>query len=200
MLITGKLRGQVSYFPPQNLTRTLGSRGDTRGQLRMPCASMAMSFASLPTSLFSSLLKRSSVRNSILTSQQFTDTPPDIYSPHQKNLEVFLKTNFQNRGKDLGGIVWEEDPVRHREVAKKLSPAFSNRSIKALEPLTHEYMDYFVAKMKELGSEPTGVGLVEWTNWLAMDQAADMAWNEKLHQMRDRRLSQESLASIVSRS
>lgn len=133
-----------------------------------------------------------------MTSQQFTDTPSDIYSLHQKNLEAFVKTNFQNRGKDLGGVIWEEDPVRHREVAKKLSPAFSNRSIKALEPLAHEYMDYFVAKMKELGSEPTGVGLVEWTNWLAMDQAADMAWNEKLHQMRDRKLSSESLASIVS--
>lgn len=58
-------------------------------------------------------------------------------------------------------------------------------------------MDYFVAKMKELGSEPTGVGLVEWTNWLAMDQAADMAWNEKLHQMRDRSRSQESPAPIL---
>jgi cytochrome P450 len=100
----------------------------------------------------------------------------------------------------LGGIVWEEDPVRHREVAKKLSPAFSNRSIKALEPVAHKYMVYFVAKMKELGSEPTGVGLVQWTNWLAMDQAVDMAWNEKLRQMRDRSLSQESRASIVSRS
>jgi cytochrome P450 len=95
----------------------------------------------------------------------------------------------------LGGIAWEEDPVRHREVAKKLSPAFSSRSIKALEPVAHEHMDYFVAKMKEFGSEPTGVGLVEWTNWLAMDQAADMAWNEKLHQMRDRRPSQSSMAS-----
>ncbi|KAI4264820.1 MAG: hypothetical protein L6R42_000089 [Xanthoria sp. 1 TBL-2021] len=40
--------------------------------------------------------------------------------------------------------------------------------------------------MKELGHELTGVGLMEWTNWLAMDEAADMAWNEKLHQMRDR--------------
>lgn len=139
-------------------------------------------------------------RYSILTAQQFTNILSDIYSPHQKNIEVFVKTNFQNRGKDLGGIAWEEDPVRHREVAKKLSPAFSNRSIKALEPVAHEYMDYFVAKMKELGSGPTGVGLMEWTNWLAMDQAADMAWNEKLHQMRDRRRSQESLASIVSHS
>ena len=61
-------------------------------------------------------------------------------------------------------------------------------------------MDYFVARMKELGSEPKGVKLMEWTNWLAMDQAADMAWNEKLHQMRDRRRCQELLALIVSRS
>ena len=135
-----------------------------------------------------------------MTLQQITDKSSDIYSPHQKNLEVFVKTNFQNRGKDLGGIAWEEDPVRHREVAKKLFPAFSNRSIKALEPVAHEYMDYFVAEMKGLGSEPMGIGLLEWTNWLAMDQAADMAWNEKLHQMRDRRLSQESFTPIVSRS
>lgn len=139
-------------------------------------------------------------RYSIATLQQFTDTPSDIYFPHQKNLEVFVKTNFQNHGTDLGGIVWKEDPIRHREVAKKLSPAFSNQSIKVLEPVMHERMDYFIAKMKELRSEPTGVGLMEWTNWLAMDQAADMAWNEKLHQMRDRRLSQDSLAWIVSRS
>lgn len=120
----------------------------------------------------------------------------DIYSPHRKNLEVFIKTDFQNRGKDLGGIIWEEDPIRHREVAKKLSPAFSSRSIRALERVAHEYMDYFVEKLKKLGSEPAGVGLAEWTNWLAMDQAADMAWNEKLYQIRDRRLFQESLSCL----
>lgn len=113
--------------------------------------------------------------------------PSDIYIPHQGSLEVFVKTNFQNRGKDLGGIAWEQDPVRHREVARKLSPAFGSRSIKSLEPVAHEYMDFFVTNMNEFGSQPTGVGLVEWTNWLAMDQAADMAWNEKLNQMRDSR-------------
>ncbi|KAL8689501.1 MAG: hypothetical protein Q9218_004840 [Villophora microphyllina] len=113
----------------------------------------------------------------------------DIYSPQVKNLEVFVKTDFQDRGKDLGGIIWEEDPVRHREVSKKLSPAFSSPTIKALEPLAHEYMDYFVAKMKEIGCQPPGIGLAEWTNWLAMDQAADMAWNEKLQQMRHQKNS-----------
>ena len=136
--------------------------------------------------------KLSSVNTPTLSSQLVTETGSDIYASHQKNLETFVKTDFQNRGKDLGGIAWEEDPVRHREVAKRLSPAFSSRSIKALEPVAHEYMDYFVARMLELGAEATGVGLTEWTNWLAMDQSADMAWNEKLYQMRDRRLIQTS--------
>ncbi|KAI6084063.1 cytochrome P450 [Hypoxylon rubiginosum] len=113
------------------------------------------------------------------TPQAFTD----IYSPHQKNLETFVKTNFQNRGKDLGGIIWEEDPVRHRQVARKLSPAFSSCSVRNMEPLVHKYMDYFIAKMKELGSD--GIFLVQWTNWLAMDLSADLAWNAKMNQMRD---------------
>ncbi|KAI1779231.1 cytochrome P450 [Hypoxylon cercidicola] len=113
------------------------------------------------------------------TPQAFTD----IYLPHQKNLETFVKTNFQNRGKDLGGIIWEEDPVRHREVARKLSPAFSSRSTRNMEPLVHKYMDYFIMKMKELG--PDGVFLVQWTNWLAMDLSADLSWNAKMNQMKD---------------
>ncbi|OTA98779.1 hypothetical protein M426DRAFT_102820 [Hypoxylon sp. CI-4A] len=109
----------------------------------------------------------------------------DIYAPHNKNLETFVKTNFQNRGKDLGGIIWEEDPVRHREVARKLSPAFSTRSLRTMEPLVHKYMDYFVAKMKDIDAGPDGIALAQWTNWLAMDLSADLAWNEKMHQMRD---------------
>ncbi|KAI1108242.1 cytochrome P450 [Nemania sp. NC0429] len=111
----------------------------------------------------------------------------DIYSPHHKNLETFPKTDFQNRGKDLGGLIWEEDPHRHREVAKKLSPAFSSRSMRNMEPLVHEYMDYFVSTMKEMGQN--GVPLVQWTNWLAMDLSADLAWNEKMNQMRDMKSS-----------
>lgn len=117
------------------------------------------------------------------TPQAFTD----IYSPQHKNMEDFVKTNFQNRGKDLGGLIWEEDPVRHRNVARQVAPAFSARSLRAFEPIIHEYMDYFVVRMKEVNPDrnPTGVPLVTWTNWLAMDIAADLAWNEKMHQMRD---------------
>ena len=152
---------------------------------------MVMSFASPRTNSSSLPHRRSLVGRRTLTVQSFSESSLDIYSPQHKNLELFVKTNFQNCGKDLGGIAWEENPVRHREVAKKLSPAFSSRSTQALEPIAHEYMDYFVEQMKKLGSEPEGIGLMEWTNWLAMDEAADMAWNEKLHQMRDRTLSSQ---------
>lgn len=117
--------------------------------------------------------------------QAFTD----IYPLQQRGLETFPKTDFQDRGKDLGGIVWETDPVRHQEVAKKLSPAFSSRSIRTMEPLAHEYMDYFVAQMEELGASSAGVSLLDWTNWLAMDLAADLAWSLKMNQMRDRKSS-----------
>ncbi|KAK4194673.1 cytochrome P450 monooxygenase [Triangularia verruculosa] len=109
----------------------------------------------------------------------------DIYGPHRKNLELFVKTEFNTRGKDLGGIIWEEDPVRHHEVAKKLSPAFTSRAIREMEPLVNQYLDYFVNRMKELGSRPQGVGLVDWTNWLAMDLSADLSCNDKMNEMKD---------------
>ena len=117
------------------------------------------------------------------TPQAFTD----IYAPQHKNLEDFVKTDFQNRGKGLGGLIWEEDPVRHRSVARQIAPAFGSRFLRTLEPVVHKYMDYFVMRMKELSAnqKTTGVPLVRWTNWLAMDMAADLAWNEKMHQMRD---------------
>jgi hypothetical protein len=84
--------------------------------------------------------------------------------------------------------LWEEDPIRHREVARKISPAFSKRSIRAMEPLVHKYMNYFVEKMKQLGQAHDGVSLVEWTNWMTMDMSADMAWSNEAHQMRDSKL------------
>ena len=61
MLITGKLRGQIFHFHPQDLTRPLGFRGDTHGQLRTPCVNMGMSCVSLLMILFSSPRKRSLV-------------------------------------------------------------------------------------------------------------------------------------------
>lgn len=64
---------------------------------------------------------------------------------------------------DLGegedGINWERDPVKHRQIRKKLSPAFSVRSLNAKEATLHKHIDYFISKMRELGSDKDGIEL-----------------------------------------
>ncbi|KAI6084451.1 cytochrome P450 [Hypoxylon rubiginosum] len=110
----------------------------------------------------------------------------DIYGSHNKNMELFPKTQINNHGNDEhGGIIWEWDPVRHREVAKKLSPAFSGRALKAKEPTLHKYIDLFVERMKSLGSTPRGVSLPTWVNWLCVDISADMAYNREMNALKD---------------
>jgi cytochrome P450 len=110
----------------------------------------------------------------------------DIYLPTQNGLEIFPKTDFQNRGKNLGGLAWEEDPVRHREAAKKMLPAFSMRNMRAMEPVFTSYIEEFISKMRELGQAKEGVELVRWIHWLTMDTSADLTTGEKMGQMKNR--------------
>lgn len=93
----------------------------------------------------------------------------DLYGSHDKFLERFPKTQINNHGNDEhGGLIWEWDPVRHRQVAKQLSPAFSGRALKAKEPTIHKYVDLFVERMESLGEgkDGQGVSLPTWINWI----------------------------------
>ncbi|KAI1816778.1 cytochrome P450 [Poronia punctata] len=113
------------------------------------------------------------------TPQAFTD----IYSAHVKNHETFRKTDLNSRGDKHGGLLFEQDPVRHRKVAKQVAPAFSSKSTRAKEPRLHKYIDTFVLRMWMYGNG--GVDVSKWCNWLAMDISADTAYNRQMHQMRD---------------
>lgn len=101
-------------------------------------------------------------------------------------MELFPKTQINNHGNDEhGGIIWEWDPVRHRQVAKQLAPAFSGRALKAKEPTLHKYIDLFVDRMKLYGNEAQGVSLPTWVNWVCVDISADMAYNREMNALRD---------------
>ncbi|OTA98401.1 hypothetical protein M426DRAFT_69896, partial [Hypoxylon sp. CI-4A] len=102
-----------------------------------------------------------------------------------KNLESFVKTSFMDLGVGDGGISWEQDPVRHRQVAKRISPVFSTKSIRAKEHVLHSYIDLFIDKMREFGGTKDGIELNKWAMWLAMDISADMAYGLELHNLRD---------------
>ncbi|CAJ2504342.1 Uu.00g117360.m01.CDS01 [Anthostomella pinea] len=90
-----------------------------------------------------------------------------------------------NSGTGDGGLIWEQDPVKRRKVAKKLLPAFSTKAIKTKEPVMHQHMDLFIEKMKSVGQGPEGVDLDKWMVGLAMDLSADLAYGRELHHTRD---------------
>jgi hypothetical protein len=110
----------------------------------------------------------------------------DLYGSHNKNIELFPKTQINNHGNDEhGGLIWEWDPVRHRQVAKKLSPAFSGRALRAKEPTLYKYIDQFVERMKDFGSADQGVSLPTWVSWVCVDISADMAYNREMNALKD---------------
>ncbi|KAI1360137.1 cytochrome P450 [Xylaria arbuscula] len=84
-----------------------------------------------------------------------------------------------------GGFSWEQDPVKRREVARKILPAFSTKAIKAKKPTVQKYIDMFITKINAVDDDPKGVDLSTWLLWLAMDMSADLAYSREMHQIRD---------------
>ncbi|KAI1123656.1 cytochrome P450 [Nemania abortiva] len=112
----------------------------------------------------------------------------DIYGAHDKSLEKFVKTDIKDYARDKdGGLIFQQDPVRHRQIARQMAPAFSPKATRAKDPILHRYADLFVDKMKELGRQKNGVSLPTWVQWLAMDIAAEMAYHHPVNSMRDER-------------
>lgn len=83
-------------------------------------------------------------------------------------MEAFVKTDLEDFGEGDGGISSETDPVKHRNVARRMAPAFSMKNFKAKEPTLQKYVDTFIEKMKELGNSERGAEMRCWADWLSM--------------------------------
>lgn len=111
-------------------------------------------------------------------------TGPHIYLSQEKNLESFVQVGYDALDTGDGGISGETDPVKHREIARKLAPAFSTRNFKAKEMAVHKHIDLFIQRMKEFGAGE-GAELQRWSDWLALDLSADLTYSHEMGQMRD---------------
>ena len=109
----------------------------------------------------------------------------DIYLAQEKNLELFVQVGYDAVDTGDGGISGETNPVKHREIAKKLAPAFSTRNFKAKETTVQKHINFFIERMKEVGAADNGAELQHWTDWLALDLSADMTFGREMGQMRD---------------
>ncbi|KAF1993192.1 cytochrome P450 [Amniculicola lignicola CBS 123094] len=109
----------------------------------------------------------------------------DIYLAQEKNLELFVQVGYDALDTGDNGISGEPDPIKHREIAKKLAPAFSTRNLKAKEATVNKHFDFFIKKMKSLGTDKKGVDMRSWSDWLALDLSMDMTYGRDMGQMRD---------------
>ncbi|VUC34838.1 unnamed protein product [Clonostachys rosea] len=109
----------------------------------------------------------------------------DIYLAQEKNLELFVQVGYDALDTGDGGITGETNPVRHREIAKKLAPAFSSRNLRAKEAAIHKHIDLFVHRMKEYGGDEKGADMRRWAEWLGLDLSADMTYCINMGHLQD---------------
>ncbi|KAI1268078.1 cytochrome P450 [Xylariaceae sp. FL1019] len=125
-----------------------------------------------------------------ITPQAFTGKQPfpipqDIYEPQTAGLEHFPKTNFMDLGIGDNALLWEMDPVKHHKDAKQVAPAFSSRALKEKDVTVNRYIEAFIQKMNKIGDDEEGIELKAWTDWVAMDTSAHLAYSREMHQIRD---------------
>jgi cytochrome P450 len=95
----------------------------------------------------------------------------DIYGV-RKNSATFIKSDFYDGGNfanQASSIVSQRDPVKHNEMRKFLSSAFSDRSLREQEYLVSQIIDDFIKQVGDLGSRPGGVDMTLWMNLLTFD-------------------------------
>lgn len=73
-------------------------------------------------------------------------------------------------------LITEPSPVRHATVRRVFSPAFSEKALKAQEPLFQKYANLMVAR----GRSNVTVNMAELLNWTTFDIMAEFAFGESL--------------------
>ncbi|KAI1259181.1 cytochrome P450 [Xylariaceae sp. FL1019] len=119
----------------------------------------------------------------------------DIHDSAVHNRETFIKSNFQILDPKDPGITAETDPEKHRQVSKKLHPAFSSRSLKNLEPVLQTHVDMLIRQISVHGTKKEGIDVKEWMDRYHWDIATDFGYGRHFHQIENNETS-ETLATF----
>lgn len=108
-----------------------------------------------------------------------TPAAKDIYGHVSKGRSTFVKSEFYNAPKgEAPNIVTLRDLKKHQETRKRLSHAFSAKSLRLQTDVVIQYVDMFVKQVERLGSSPKGIRIDEWYNWLTFDIIGDLAFGD----------------------
>ncbi|CAP80267.1 Pc12g06400 [Penicillium rubens Wisconsin 54-1255] len=104
----------------------------------------------------------------------------DIYN-FRPGHETFIKSDWYDGGvfaDKAHSIVSEREPGKHGHMRKYLSHAFSDKSLKAQEPLIDEVVNEFVSQLDVFGSRKGGIDIVVWFNLATFDIIGSLAFGE----------------------
>lgn len=85
---------------------------------------------------------------------------------HVGGRKQFLKTESYDLG-DHPNLVSIRDPVKHGEMRKLLSHAFSTKALSEQEEIVHEYVDLLIKQINiNAVGKPKGEEMVKWYNYV----------------------------------
>ncbi|CAZ85474.1 unnamed protein product [Tuber melanosporum] len=103
----------------------------------------------------------------------------DIYTNYG-NRQTFRKNSLYDRDKldPVTNISREPDPVKHNQIKRLFSNAFSMKSLTEQEPIVQEYVDLLVSQIGKHGTGEDGLDMTKWYNYCTFDIIGDLAFGE----------------------
>ncbi|RDW69963.1 hypothetical protein BP5796_08360 [Coleophoma crateriformis] len=103
----------------------------------------------------------------------------DIHGHPVKGRQTFVKSDFyQMKQGEALSISTEIDPQKHSEIRRRLAYAFSTKALRLQEDLVVKYIDMLVGQAEKHGSNPNGINVTDWYNWLTFDIIGDLTFGE----------------------
>jgi cytochrome P450 len=116
---------------------------------------------------------------------------PDIYG--------FRTGKYKDTGAYLKDRAWFPKPLNgvysiipsleadHSRLRRNLSHAFSDKALRAQEPLIMSYVDLLIHKLSSFAEKGEEVNIMRWYNYTTFDIIADLSFGEPLYCLRDSR-------------
>jgi len=106
------------------------------------------------------------------------ETYKEIYGHAKGDRKAFLKSDWYTRRGEEPNVVSVLDPVKHSQMRKSLSHAFSARALRLQTDVVIQYVDHFIEQIFKYGNQEKGIPSQEWYNWLTFDIIGDLAFGE----------------------
>ncbi|KAF5484573.1 Cytochrome P450 monooxygenase aclL [Colletotrichum siamense] len=107
----------------------------------------------------------------------------DIYGVKTKGKLEFPKDAvfYDVRGTPLNDSMISADQPTHRALRRQVAPAFSEKALKAQEPIIQRYADMMISELRDRVQED--VDIVDWVTFATADVMADLSTGESLYCM-----------------